>query len=136
VVLAACETSAGRVFRGEGVMSLARAFFGAGASAVVGTLDKARDDEAGEFFTSMYRALGRGTSIGEAVVTAKREAIRRGVPPAGWADVVLLGDAGAHPRAREASELVPVLLTGVAVGLVGLAAGRRWRRQRGPRGRG
>jgi hypothetical protein len=47
VVLAACETSAGAVYRGEGVMSLARAFFGAGATAVVGTLDRTRDDEAG-----------------------------------------------------------------------------------------
>ncbi|HZJ52768.1 MAG TPA: CHAT domain-containing protein, partial [Myxococcaceae bacterium] len=42
VVLAGCETSVGPVFRGEGVMSLARAFFGAGASVVVGTLDRAR----------------------------------------------------------------------------------------------
>jgi CHAT domain-containing protein len=58
VVLAGCETSAGPVFRGEGLMSLARAFFSAGATAVVGTLDRARGDEAGVFFASMYRALG------------------------------------------------------------------------------
>ncbi|HZW91029.1 MAG TPA: CHAT domain-containing protein [Myxococcaceae bacterium] len=134
VVLAGCETSAGRVFRGEGVMSLARAFFSAGASSVVGTLDKARDDEAAEFFTSMYGALGRGTTIGEAVVAAKREAIRRGAPPAAWAEVVLLGDAGAHPRAREVSEALSVLLTGAAVALFGLGIGRRW--VRGWRGQG
>ncbi|HET6982039.1 MAG TPA: CHAT domain-containing protein, partial [Myxococcaceae bacterium] len=67
VVLAACETSAGPVYRGEGVMSLARAFFGAGATAVVGTLDRTRDDEAGAFFTAMYRTLGRGATLGEAV---------------------------------------------------------------------
>jgi CHAT domain-containing protein len=125
VVLAGCETSAGRVFRGEGVMSLARAFFGAGASAVVGTLDKARDDEAGEFFTAMYRALGRGTSIGEAVVAAKREAIRRGAPPAAWADVVLVGDAAVHPRARELPGMVPALLVGSMVALMSFLVGRR-----------
>src|SRR6185369_16779682 len=82
VVLAGCETSAGPVFQGEGVMSLARAFFGAGASAVVGTLDRARDDEAGVFFSSMYRALAGGVTVGEAVAAAKREGIRRGAPPA------------------------------------------------------
>jgi hypothetical protein len=38
VILAACESSVGAVRRGEGVLSLARGFFEAGAKAVVGTL--------------------------------------------------------------------------------------------------
>ncbi len=128
VVLAGCETSSGPVFRGEGVMSLARAFFGAGASAVVGTLDRARDDEASVFFSALYRALGRGASIGDAVVAAKREGIRRGAPPAAWSNVVLLGDAEARPRARETPGLLPLLLTGVVLAFAGLKAGR-WRRR-------
>jgi CHAT domain-containing protein len=131
VVLAGCETSAGPVFRGEGVMSLARAFFGAGASAVVGTLDRARDDDAGVFFSSMYRALARGVSLGEAVASAKREGIRRGVPPAAWADVVLLGDSEVRPRAQESVALVPLALAGVFLAGVGVGVGRRrWSRQR------
>ncbi|HET6980870.1 MAG TPA: CHAT domain-containing protein, partial [Myxococcaceae bacterium] len=127
VVLAGCETSVGPVFRGEGVMSLARAFFGAGAAAVVGTLDRARDDEVSVLFSGVYRALGRGVSIGDAVAAAKREAIVRGAPPAAWADVVLLGEAQVHPRARDVPALVPLVLTGAVVGLVGLGARRRWR---------
>jgi len=133
VVLAGCETSAGAVFRGEGVMSLARAFFSAGASAVVGTLDRARDDEAGVFFSSLYRALGRGASIGDAMTAAKREGIRRGAPPAAWAGVVLLGDAEARPRARETPALFPLVLTGVVLAFGGIGAGRWWRgRSRDP----
>ncbi len=128
VVLAGCETSAGAVFRGEGVMSLARAFFSAGATAVVGTLDRVRDDEAGVFFSSMYRALGRGSSVGEAVVAAKREAIRQGAPPAAWAEVVLLGDAQARPRERETPGALAMGLAGVALAVAGLGAGRSWRR--------
>ncbi|HUM11346.1 MAG TPA: CHAT domain-containing protein [Myxococcaceae bacterium] len=127
VVLAGCETSAGPLFRGEGVMSLARAFFGAGASAVVGTLDRARDDEASVFFSSLYRALGRGASIGEAVAAAKREGIRRGAPPAAWANVVLLGDAEARPRAHERRGMFPMLLTGVVLAFAGFGARRWWR---------
>jgi CHAT domain-containing protein len=134
VVLAGCKTSAGPVFRGEGVMSLARAFFGAGASAVVGTLDRARDDEAAVFFSAMYRALARGVSVGEAVTVAKREAIRRGAPPAAWSDVVLLGDAQARPRARELPGAFTLAVTGVVLSLVGFGASRRWRRNPGPRG--
>jgi hypothetical protein len=75
----------------------------------------------------MYRALARGVSVGEAVTAAKREAIRRGAPPAAWSDVVLLGNADARPRAREMTALLPLALTGAAVGLVGLGA--RWRRR-------
>jgi len=129
VVLAGCETSAGPVFRGEGVMSLARAFFGARATSVVGTLERARDDEASLFFSAFYGALRRGASVGEAVTLAKRERIRAGSPPAAWADVVLLGDADARPREHGMSWAVPAAIGGLVVlALAGLGAGRRWRR--------
>ena len=83
VVLAGCETSAGAIRRGEGVMSLARAFFSAGAVSVVGTLNRARDDEAAAYFSELYRELGRGASMGEAVAAAKRRLIARGAPAGG-----------------------------------------------------
>ena len=132
VVLAGCETSVGPVFRGEGVMSLARAFFGAGASAVVGTLDRARDDEAAVFFSTMYRALSRGVGLGEAVAVAKRDAIRRGAPAAAWSDVVLLGDAEVRPRARGSVTLLPLFLAASILALVGVGARRRRRGRRRP----
>jgi len=132
VVLAGCETSAGAVFRGEGVMSLARAFFAAGAIAVVGTLDRARDDEAAVFFTSMYRALGGGATIGEAVASAKREGILRGAPPAAWAGVVLLGSSDARPRAARWPAALSLGLTGAVVAFAGVGAGRWWRRRGAP----
>ena len=126
VVLAACETSAGPVYRGEGVMSLARAFFGAGATAVVGTLDRTRDEEAGAFFTAMYGALARGVTLGGAVVTAKREAIRRGAPPAAWADMVLLGDDGVRPREGGPRSPAPLVVLGVLFASAAVWVGRRW----------
>ena len=116
-------------------MSLARAFFGAGAAAVVGTLDRARDDEAGVFFSATYRALARGISLGDAVATAKRDGIRSGAPPAAWADVVVLGDAEVHPRAREPVALLPLALGAVILSVVGVGVGhRKWRRRKTTRG--
>ena len=46
VVLSACETASGAVLNGEGVLSLARPFFEAGAHAVVGTRWPIRDQDA------------------------------------------------------------------------------------------
>jgi CHAT domain-containing protein len=130
VVLAGCETSAGPVFRGEGVMSLARAFFGARATSVVGTLERARDDEASQFFSAFYGALRHGASVGDAVTAAKRERIRAGSPPAAWSDVVLLGDAEARPRREEVSWGGPVLLGGLTLTAAALELWRRRRRVR------
>ena len=83
------------------------------------------------FFSSMYRAMSRGVSLGEAVTAAKREGIRRGAPPAAWADVVLLGDAEVRPRARETGALVPLAVAGAVLALVGIGAERRrrWNRR-------
>lgn len=129
VVLAGCETSAGTIRRGEGVMSLARAFFSAGAVTVVGTLNRARDDEAAAFFSELYRGLGRGDSMGEAVADAKRRLIARGAPPAAWANVVLLGDSLTRPTASESPDLGVLLTTAAVAAAAGTGAGF-WRRRR------
>jgi CHAT domain-containing protein len=101
IVLSACETSAGAVRIGEGVLSLARGFFAGGASAVVGTLGKVRDDEQYALFHEFYSELRRGLTVGEALSLAKRTLIARGAPPAAWANVILLGNADVRPHAPE-----------------------------------
>jgi CHAT domain-containing protein len=91
VVLSACQTAAGIVQSGEGVLSLARAFFAAGARAVVGSRWPIRDDDAAAFFESFYRHLAMRLPTAAALQRAKIEAIRAGRPPAAWAGLVLLG---------------------------------------------
>lgn len=93
ILLSACQSAAGQVVQGEGLLSLARAFFAGGASAVVGTLWPVRDDEAAALFSEIYRRLARGSPLGEAVREAQLEGFRNGAPPEAWAGVVLLGDA-------------------------------------------
>jgi CHAT domain-containing protein/tetratricopeptide (TPR) repeat protein len=92
IVLSACESGTGAVVGGEGVMGLSRAFFQAGASAVVGTLWAIRDDHAAAFFALFYDGVGRGLSAGEALLEARRRAARGGLPPHVWSSVVLIGD--------------------------------------------
>ena len=97
VVLSACSTNTGVLLRGEGVMSLARAFFQAGAHTVVASLWRLRDDEAADFFDRFYRHLGRGASVAAALRSAQRELIAEGAPTAAWAGLVVLGDGDLVP---------------------------------------
>ena len=125
VILAACESSIGAVRRGEGVLSLARAFFEAGAAAVVGTLGPVSDPDSEAFFRDFYDALGAGRTLSSALAEAKRAAIRRGAPPVAWSRYVLIGNGGATPREGSAGVWPWLLgLLGAVVLVLGLARSR------------
>ena len=115
VVLSACSSDTGALLRGEGVMSLARAFFQAGAHTVVASFWRLRDDEAADFFDRFYRHLGKGTSVAAALHAAQREMIAGGAPAAAWAGLVVLGDGDLVP--------LPGGRKGIAVPLWGWIAG-------------
>jgi CHAT domain-containing protein len=98
VVLSACDTAAGSVLRGEGVLSLGRAFFEAGAQAVVASLWRLDDRLATKFFDDFYQHLRKGITVSQALAETQREWSRRGRPAAIWAGIVVLGNG----------ELVPI----------------------------
>ena len=97
VVLSACSGASGSTPKGEGVMSLARAFFKAGAPTVVASLWRLRDDEAAEIFDAFYRHLATGASVAEALDAAREELIQAGQPVAGWGAVIALGNGDLTP---------------------------------------
>jgi CHAT domain-containing protein len=97
VVLSACESADGALLSGEGPLSLARAFFAAGASVVVATRWPLRDDDVAFFMERFYRELATGASVGRALGRARRDAITSGRPAALWAGVALLGDGSRTP---------------------------------------
>ena len=98
-VLSACDSGAGTVAIGEGVLGLRRAFLIAGARSVIMSL-WAVDDAAGrEWMGALYEArLGRGLSTAGAVREASLQMLRqrraRGVTthPFYWAAFVAAGD--------------------------------------------
>lgn len=124
VVLSSCDSAAGAVLRGEGVMGLARSFFQAGTRAVVGSLWPVRDDEAAEFFDRFYRHLARGRSIAVALRATQAELRGAGRPAVAWAGFVALGDGETVPLPGGLSGFeryrYPLL---AALGLAGLALG-------------
>jgi CHAT domain-containing protein len=130
VVLAACESQVGAVRRGEGVLSLARSFFEAGATAVVGTLGAVRDRDAEAFFRDFYDALGDGKSVSGALAEAKRSAIHRGAPAAAWSRFVLVGNGAVTPREAPARIWLWVAAALAGLGVLGLSVRARIRRLR------
>ena len=97
VVLSACQTASGAVLSGEGVLSLARAFFEAGARAVIGTRWPVRDEDAASLFEIVLSRARQGASLSEALTRTKIEAMVAGRPPHAWAALVLLGDGAVRP---------------------------------------
>jgi CHAT domain-containing protein len=92
VVLSACQTAAGRLVHSEGILSLGRAFFRAGARSVLATRWPVRDDHAEHFLTLVYGHLAAGQTLGEALHRARGEARAQGMQAETWAAFALLGD--------------------------------------------
>jgi CHAT domain-containing protein len=96
VVLSACETGIGKLQRGEGIISLARAFAYAGAKSIVTSLWSVNDKSTSELMRFFYRELRRGKDKDEALRLARlrllRESNVRSAHPFFWAAFVPLGD--------------------------------------------
>ena len=140
VVLSACDSADGSLVSGEGPLSLARAFFAGGASAVVATRWPLEDDDAAFVMERWYRALQTGQSAASALRQARREVREAGRPPEAWAGVVLLGDGEMSPLVPRRSDgllvgrLAAVILAIVMTAAIGGALWLRHRRsQRGTR---
>jgi CHAT domain-containing protein len=96
VVLSACDTAAGRVFRSEGALSLARPFLLAGASVVLATLRPLPDAVGPHLAADVHSAIATGRPAAEALAEWQRMAHRQGVPMAQWSLFIAIG--GLPPR--------------------------------------
>jgi CHAT domain-containing protein len=127
VVLSACRASDGKLVRGEGVLSLARAFAHAGCPAIISTLWNA-DDEATAFIaTKLHAYLKAGYEKDDALRKAKLDYLDKkgkGTEPYYWANFILIG---------ESENLYPLQfiywMLGIGLLLV-LLLGARWYQKR------
>jgi CHAT domain-containing protein len=76
VVLSACETGIGKLFKAEGAMSIARGFQFAGAQNLLFSLWKVNDYTTSVFMDSFYQNIKNGQSYLEANANAKREFLK------------------------------------------------------------
>ncbi len=94
VTLSACETGLGKVFGGEGLLGLVRAFHYAGARSVLASLWTVSDTSTGELMKRFYAYLKAGQSKVDALRSAQLDLLRgTSFPhPFHWAGFALAGD--------------------------------------------
>jgi CHAT domain-containing protein len=96
VVLSTCQSQLGRAVRGEGLVSLSRAFILSGARAVTASLWAVNDRETSHLMPLFYAAMHNGAAPDEALRQAQLQMLRAGgadAAPASWAGFVLMGRA-------------------------------------------
>ncbi|WKN41599.1 CHAT domain-containing protein [Tunicatimonas pelagia] len=97
VVLSSCDAGNGRLVKGEGIISLARAFAYAGCPNIITTLWKADDKAAADIASKMHQYLKNGYAKDEALRQAKLDYLRDPETkelrtPYYWANFVFIGD--------------------------------------------
>ncbi|MEM9546585.1 MAG: CHAT domain-containing tetratricopeptide repeat protein [Bacteroidota bacterium] len=96
VVLSACNTGVGRHVLGEGSLSLARAFFFAGAKSTLMSLWQVPDQQTSRIMQLFYKNLDQGMNKSKALAKAKRDYLKKASVleshPSFWSGFVLVGD--------------------------------------------
>ena len=95
-ILSACETGIGKLSRGDGIMSLGRAFKYAGCPTVAMSLWKADDQSTAQIVRTFSQYLADGMAKDEALYRAKQDYLQQArryeSHPYFWAPFVLVGE--------------------------------------------
>ena len=111
-VLSACNTGSGVMRKGEGVMSMSRAFLYAGCPSIVMTLWEVEDKMSANLMMDFYRFLFKGYSKPEALRKAKLLHIQNADPlkahPYFWLGYIFVGDP--YPIKYNNNVLIAILV--------------------------
>ena len=95
VFLSACQTAAGQLLPGEGVMSLSKPFMSAGTNAVIASAWSVDDFATSEYVKNFYSALHNRYSINNSLMYAQKHMIHSNRPllrhPYYWAAFTMTG---------------------------------------------
>lgn len=111
-VMSACNTGYGQLAKGEGIMSLGRAFLYAGCKSLISSLWLANDASTSEILQKFYKYAAEGMSKDEALRQAKMDYIEQADPltahPYFWANLIAVGEMA--PLSEQSNNLVWWLL--------------------------
>jgi len=121
-VLSACETGIGKQAKGEGIMSLSRAFTYAGCNSLVMSLWNIEDESTADIVYSFFKYLKKGKAKDEALRQAKLDFLQNPsndlkTHPIYWAGLVQSGNVSAVDfEKRNLSWIVILVLLGAGLG--------------------
>ncbi len=97
VTLSACQTDIGRLRKGEGMISLSRAFFYAGAASIVSTKWQVNDRSTSDIMGYFYKHLSEGQKKDEALRSAKTDFFKKYkdtgyIHPYWWSGIAVSGN--------------------------------------------
>ncbi|MEM8909498.1 MAG: CHAT domain-containing protein, partial [Bacteroidota bacterium] len=126
VVLSACETGIGKAIRGEGIMSIARAFAYAGTRSVVTSLWSVNEEKTTKVMQAFYEHLSQqtGTTKDAALQAAMQDYLNDPQldllkkSPKYWAAFTIIGDPAPIQLMGERFKMFPYWMVGI--GLVSL----------------
>ena len=131
VVLSACNTGNGKLYSGEGAMSIARNFVLAGVPSIVETLWPVEDIAGSKIMINFYKYLSEGKEKNDALRLAKLDYILTTSPsfvnPRFWAAYTLLGDTTPLRKTWWEEHLIIINLVFLSVLLVLCALYYRFR---------
>lgn len=113
VILSACNTGAGQLSEGEGVMSLARSFAYAGCPSTAMSLWRANDETISQIMQSFHKYLNEGMQKSTAMRQAKLDFLESSdrTHPYFWAAFMTTGDDS--PITRQGFPMWAYLLIGI-----------------------
>ncbi len=122
VVLSACNTAAGEIKSGEGLISLSRGFFEAGVKSLQASLWEINDYSAYQLVKSMYTNLKFGKTKSESLRLAKLDYLKSADKlrshPYYWAGLIHIGDD--QPLYYSSSNKLPLYFTVLGLFILGL----------------
>ncbi|WP_343613166.1 CHAT domain-containing protein [Flavobacterium sp.] len=124
VVLSACETGIGKLYKAEGAMSIARGFQFAGAQNLLFSLWKVNDFTTSVFMSDFYKNIKNDASYFEANTNAKRDYLNnKSIPnakksPYYWSSFVYYGSISTADKSANYIYYVISILTVIALFLV------------------
>jgi CHAT domain-containing protein len=122
VVLSGCSTGFGKLQPGEGLLSLARGFFYAGARSIAYTLWPVADKAEAMLVKNFYEQFSKGKGLEEALKSAKIEYLKSADPakahPYYWAGFLIVGNTDPiYTRTLFPSSLITLIIFLIVCGV-------------------
>ncbi|MDW3210929.1 MAG: CHAT domain-containing tetratricopeptide repeat protein [Reichenbachiella sp.] len=129
-VLSACNTAAGKLMEGEGLMSLGRAFSYAGCKSLVITQWQLADESSSLLMDNFYKELTKGITKDKALQRAKLQYLEQAdvsmTNPMYWGAFIVVGDVSSIKLAKLNDQNYLLLICAVSVILLILVAKRKY----------